>query len=154
MSPIESHDERTYAIIGAAFAVHTELGSGFLEPVYQAALAKEFTLQKIPFEKEVSVPICYKNELLDLCYRADFICFGSVLVELKAISALGKPEEAQIINYLKATHLEVGLLLNFGSRSAQCRRFSSSRNKSASSAKSADHGFEVTSLPVINRILD
>jgi GxxExxY protein len=126
-----NRDPRSYAIIGAAMAVHTELGPGFLEPVYQEALAFEMQQRSIPFEREVDVPIQYKGQRLGTAYRADFVCFGSVLVELKALRAIGGVEEAQIINYLKATGLEVGLLLNFGSQSLLHHRYASSRGKLA-----------------------
>ena len=116
-------DPRTYAIIGAAMEVHRELGCGFLEPVYQEALALELERQGTPFEREVELPLSYKGEPLKTSYCADFICFDSVVVELKALHALSGDEEARIINYLKATGLEVGLLLNFGTASLQHRRF-------------------------------
>ncbi len=106
--------------------VHTQLGCGFLEQVYQEALAIEFHLHGIPFEREVKLPIRYKGCKLETEYKADFICFGSVIVELKALSRLSSVEEAQIINDLKATGYEVGLLLNFGTESLQHRRFANS----------------------------
>jgi GxxExxY protein len=129
-------DPRTYAIIGAAMEVHNQLGSGFLEPVYQESLAIEFTNRKIPFRREVRLPIHYKGELLATSYCADFICFESVIVELKALARMSGTEESQVINYLKATDYEVGLLLNFGTRSLEHRRLIFS--KSVKSAKSAD----------------
>ena len=115
-------DPKTYEIIGAAMEVHRTLGPGFLELVYHEALAIEFQEKKIPYEHEVSLPVYYKTIKLHVAYRADFICFGDVLVELKAISQLGNNEKGQIINYLKATGLQVGLLLNFGSTSLQYER--------------------------------
>lgn len=132
----EKGDPKTYAIIGAAMEVHRELGCGFLEAVYQEALAVELTARGIPFEKEVELPIIYKSKRLATSYRGDFVCFKSVIVEIKAISALAGVEEAQILNYLKATGHEVGLLLNFGTESLQYRRFVFS--KSAPSAQSVD----------------
>src|SRR5947209_15920883 len=96
-------DPETFAIIGAAMEVHRELGRGFLELVYQTALALEFQERDIPFKSEVALPIRYKNKLLTCAYRADFVCFESVLVETKAISTLTSADEAQLINELKAT---------------------------------------------------
>ena len=107
-------DPQTYAIIGAAMEVHRVLGCGFLEPVYQEALEKEFLLRGIPFRREVELPVTYKGELLAVKYKPDFICYDAVVVELKALDKLGGKEKAQVINYLKATALERGLLLNFG----------------------------------------
>lgn len=115
-------DPKTYAIIGAAQTVHAELGCGFLEPVYQAALAIELTERGVPFEREVDLPLSYKGRSLDVFYRADFVCFDSVIVELKAIRTLSGVEEGQVINYLKATGLQVGLLLNCGAPSLEHRR--------------------------------
>jgi len=103
--------------------VHRQLGCGFLEPVYQEALAIEFANRDIPFIREVKLPLAYKGLALDTRYCADFICFNSVVVELKALSRTGGTEEAQLINYLKATGHEVGLLINFGARSLEHRRF-------------------------------
>lgn len=122
--PTDTRDPRTYKIIGAAMEVHRGLGPGFLEAVYQEALAIEFELQGIPFRREVDLPIRYKGRHLDTTYRADFTCYGEeVIVELKALSQISGKDEAQILNYLKATESEVGLLLNFGERSLVHKRF-------------------------------
>lgn len=134
-----NRDPRTYAIIGAAMEVHRQLGCGFLEAVYQAALAIELEARAIPFQKETELPVFYKGQRLACDYRADFVCFESVIVELKAVSELTGVHEAQVINYLKATGLEVGLLINFGAESLGYKRFI--RSSSVQSAKSADREF-------------
>ena len=103
--------------------VHRQLGCGFLEPVYQEALAIEFTQREIPFLRQEKLALVYKGQRLDTAYCADFICYCSVVVELKALSRMSGTEEAQVINYLKATGLQVGLLVNFGNRSLEHRRF-------------------------------
>ena len=117
------NDPRTYAIIGAAMEVHRQLGCGFLEGVYQEAFAIELTMRDIPYQREVDLPVFYKNRKLNISYRADFICYEAVIVELKALSKLGTVDEAQVINYLKSTGFPVGTLLNFGSASLEYRRF-------------------------------
>lgn len=124
-------DPRTHAIIGAAMEVHRALGCGFLEAVYQEALALELTQRNIPYRREVELPIFYKGQRLNTFYRADFVCFDGIIVELKALTKLSGLEEAQIINYLKATGLEIGLVLNFGTTSLEYKRFALSKNKSA-----------------------
>ena len=115
-------DTETYAIIGAAMAVHRQLGNGFLEAVYQEALAIEFNSQNIPFSREVALPITYSGVTLQTHYRADFICYGNIIAELKALGRLTGSEKSQVINYLKATNLHKGLLLNFGTTSLEHQR--------------------------------
>ncbi|MBQ7691794.1 MAG: GxxExxY protein [Muribaculaceae bacterium] len=114
--------EETYRIRGCAMAVHRELGCGFLEKVYQEALEIEFTANGIPFKRESRLDIFYKGTLLQQQYFADFICFDNIIVEIKAVSELTDIHRAQVFNYLKATDLRVGLLINFGERSVRIER--------------------------------
>ena len=102
--------------------VHRNLGQGFLEAVYQEALAVELTLRQLPHEREVTLPVTYKTQLLNVGYRADFICYGNLVVELKALAKLTPVEDAQLINYLKATGCQRGLLINFGGPSLEFKR--------------------------------
>jgi GxxExxY protein len=124
MTPAASAgDTQTFVIIGAAMEVHSILGSRFLEPVYQAALNVELERRGIPHAREVELSVYYKDFQLPVKYRVDFVCFGDILVELKAIDRLTSKESSQVINYLAASRLQRGLLLNFGAASLQCRRF-------------------------------
>src|SRR5262245_29418620 len=104
-----------YAVIGAAMEVHTVLGSGFLEPVYQEAFAIELTTRSIAFEPQKELHIFYKGHCLDKTYIADFVVLNVIVVEIKALDRLISKEEAQLLNYLKATGFSVGILINFGS---------------------------------------
>ena len=106
--------EEVFRIMGAAMEVYNVLKSGFNESVYQSALELEFGLRSIPFARQVPLRVKYKDQVLDKHFIADLICFGSVLVELKAITQLTLADEAQLHNYLRATGLRVGLLINFG----------------------------------------
>jgi GxxExxY protein len=120
--PAEMKDPQTYATIGAAMEVHRQLGSGFLENVYNEALRIELDERGIPHSREVDLIILYKGQPLSCGYRADFICYGEVLVELKAIKQLSSVERAQVIDYLKATGLRRALLFNFGAGSLEYER--------------------------------
>ncbi len=121
--PIHPHDERTYQIIGAAMEVHRTLHRGLLEKLYCEALAVEFELREIPFDDKSSCQVIYKNRPLSGYYWLDFVCYGEVVVEVKAQSSLTPADEAQLLNYLALTHKRVGLLLNFGAKSLQYQRF-------------------------------
>ena len=108
------YKEESYKILGAAFKVYNTLGAGFLEAVYQEALEIELQRQGIPYEREKELKIVYDGVELKQTYKADFVCYGKIIVELKAVSALDDAHRAQVYNYLHATGLKMGLLLNFG----------------------------------------
>lgn len=108
------YKEESYRIMGACFAVYNEKGPGFVEPVYQECVAIEFELQEIHFGAQQEVRLNYKGRPLLQTYKADFICFAKIIVELKAVSALRDEHRAQVHNYLKATGMKLGLLVNFG----------------------------------------
>lgn len=129
-------DVRTYAVIGAAMRVHGELGRGFLEPVYQEALTAELELRGIPYRREVDLPIHYRGVELVTRYRVDFLCFDDLVVEIKALSRLTSIEESQIINYLTASRMPKGLLMNFGAGSLQFKRFVRSQDEAVQSKSS------------------
>ncbi|WP_027455989.1 GxxExxY protein [Xylanibacter brevis] len=106
--------EESYKIVGAAFKVYNTLGPGFLESVYQEALEIEFQRQNIPYEREKELKITYDGVELKQTYKADFVCYDQIIVELKAVSALDPSHRSQVYNYLHATGFKLGLLLNFG----------------------------------------
>lgn len=108
------YKEESYKIIGACFEVYKEMGCGFLEPVYQECLEKELTLHGIPFDAQKIVELNYKGQKLDKIYKPDFLCFDKIIIEIKAVSKLNNEFRAQIINYLNATNMRLGLLINFG----------------------------------------
>lgn len=108
--------DEVFAVVGAAIEVHRELGSGFLEAVYQEALEFELTQRQIPFIRQQPLPIRYKHTILSKLYIADLVCFDQIIVEIKAIQRLTPVEHAQLLNYLKATHKPLGILMNFHSR--------------------------------------
>ena len=108
------YKEESYKIVGAAFKVYNTLGPGFLEAVYQEAFEIELQKQGIPFEREKELKISYDGIELKQTYKADFVCFGKIIVELKAVSELDDAHRSQVYNYLHATGNKLGLLLNFG----------------------------------------
>jgi GxxExxY protein len=116
------YKQESYKIIGACFEVHRELGCGFLEDVYHEALRVEFRTQGIPFEHEKKCPVYYKDTQLDKSYYADFVCYDHIIIEIKALSALCSRHEAQVLNYLKATRLRLGVLVNFGAETLSYKR--------------------------------
>jgi GxxExxY protein len=137
MNADSQQDPETYAIIGAAMEVHRELGNGFLEGVYQDALEMEFKHRNIPYQRERHVPVFYKTAPLGTPYRADFVCYGSIIVELKAIKTLTDVETAQVLHYLKATRFDRALLLNFATPRLEYKRFIQSQSHLRSSSSSA-----------------
>lgn len=114
--------EEVYAIVGAAMEVQRQLGPGFLEAVYQEAIEIELQARGIPFEPQKLLSVCYKGHRLRREYCADLVCFGQVIVELKCLDHLSRREESQILNYLKATGLRVGVLINFGAVELEWKR--------------------------------
>ncbi len=117
-----ARDVETFAIIGAAMEVHRVLGHGFLEAVYQAALADELGQRMIAFDEQVEFHISYKGRLLRTTYRADFVAHANIIIELKALDALTNRERAQLINYLRASSISRGLLINFGAPNLEYER--------------------------------
>ncbi len=103
-----------YAIQGAVFEVYREMGCGFLEAVYQECLEKEFALRNVPFVSQEELRLFYKDKLLQQTYNPDFICYEKIIVEIKAVKEIAPEHKAQVFNYLKATNMKLGLLVNFG----------------------------------------
>lgn len=114
--------DECYDVIGCCMEVHNQLGCGFLENVYQEALEIEFAEQGIPYVREKILDVIYKGKVLNKKYIADFVCFNELIVELKAVDNLAPEHTAQVLNYLKATGLRVGLLINFGTTRLQYKR--------------------------------
>ena len=107
--------DETYQVLGACFEVYNEMGCGFLESVYQECLERELAFCEVPFEAQQPIDLVFKGQGLSRTFSPDLLCFGKVIVELKAVRRLIAEHRAQVINYLKASRLEVGLLVNFGS---------------------------------------
>lgn len=116
------YQKETYAIRRCLIAVASELGNGYLEKVYQEALELEFLESGIPFEREARLEISYKGKPLKQEYIADFVCFGKIIIELKAVSQLNDVHEAQVLNYLKTTGFDLALLVNFGEKPLKIKR--------------------------------
>lgn len=117
------YEEETFKIIGACMAVHNEMGCGFLESAYQEALEMEFLELQIPFVCQKNIPVFFKGKKLKKYYKADFVCYENIIVELKSTLFMHQMGKAQVVNYLKATKYPVGLLINFGENSLQWKRF-------------------------------
>ena len=108
------HKEESYKIVGACFEVYNEKGNGFTEPIYHECLEIELGMQTIPFQAQAPLPLSYKEMPLRQRFQPDFICFGNVIVEIKAVSKLTDEHRSQVLNYLNATGYRLGLLVNFG----------------------------------------
>ena len=116
------YKEESFAIIGACMKVHRSLGAGFLEAVYEEALEREFVNQKIVYKRQVKLDLYYQGQKLKKQYRADFICYDEIIVEIKAVSQIPVAFYAQLQNYLKCTNMELGMLINFGTSSLTYKR--------------------------------
>jgi GxxExxY protein len=121
-------EDETYKIIGTCMKVHKALGNGFLESVYQEALGKAFLANEIPFEQKKMLKIKMGEINLDKYFVADFVCYDNIILEIKASKFIHKDNESQTINYLKASGLSIGLLINFGQTSLQWKRFINTPN--------------------------
>ncbi len=117
----------SFSIIGAALEVHKVLGCGFIEVVYQEALEEEFKKRNIPFEREKELLINYKEKQLSKTFRADFICYNRIIIELKAVSQFTDDHYAQLYSYLKASNLPLGILINFGKANLDYYRLPASK---------------------------
>ena len=118
------YKDECYAIQGAIFEVYQEIGPGFVESVYQECLERELSLRAIPFRSQAEIRIRYKGLLLDQYFKADLVCYDAIIVELKVCKAIDPAHCAQVINYLKATGMRLGLIVNFCSYpKAEIRRF-------------------------------
>lgn len=116
------YKEESFNIVGAAMEVHRIIGCGFTEPIYQEALEEEFKLRGIPYQREKVLHVTYKGKTLSKDFRPDFICYDSIIVELKAVDDFVDEHYSQVYNYLKATGLQLGLLINFGKKSLYHKR--------------------------------
>ena len=116
------YKDESFKIIGACMKVHLTLGVGFLEAVYEEALEKEFIIQNIPFKRQLKLELYYENQKLKKQYRADFVCYNTIVLEIKTVSHIPDVFYAQLKNYLKCTKMELGMLINFGMSSLIYKR--------------------------------
>jgi GxxExxY protein len=121
------YKDESYAIVGACMKVHRALGPGFLEAVYEEVVEKEFIVQNIPYKRQVKLDLYYEGVQLKKYYRADFVCYDSIIVELKAVTQIPSVLYAQLQNYLKCTNMELGMLINFGTPSLTYKRIVNSK---------------------------
>lgn len=122
------YKEESFKIIGACMKVHRSLGAGFLEAVYEEALEREFLIQNIPFKRQLKLELYYEKEKLKKQYRADFVCYDAIVLEIKAVQQLPVAFYMQLKNYLKCTNMELGMLINFGTPSLTYKRIINSKN--------------------------
>jgi GxxExxY protein len=122
------YKEESYKIVGICMRVHSNLGAGFLEAVYEEALEKELNKEKIPFQKQVKLELYYDNQKMNKTYRADFICYDKIILEIKAVSNMPTAFYAQLRNYLRCTKMKLGILINFGQPSLQYKRILNSKS--------------------------
>jgi GxxExxY protein len=127
------YKEESFRIIGACMKVHRTLGASFLEAVYEEALEKEFRDQKIPFERQVKLDVYYDDVKLKKQYRADFVCYDSIIIEIKAVVQMPTVFYSQLQNYLKCTRKELGMIINFGTSSLTCKRIINLKSSNNSS---------------------
>lgn len=116
------YKDESYQIIGICMNIHSTMGHGFLEAVYSEILEKEFIKNNIPYQREVKLNLFFKGEKLDKKYKADFVCYDGIILEIKAVSFLHENFSKQTLNYLKATNKQLGLLINFGEKSLKYKR--------------------------------
>ena len=114
--------DESFKIIGAALEVHSIIGCGFTEPFYQEALEEEMRIREIPFNREKTYEFTYKGKVLSKTFRPDFVCYDKIIVELKAVDDFTEEHFSQVYNYLKATGMELGILINFGKKSLEYKR--------------------------------
>lgn len=114
--------DETYKIIGAAMEVHKTIGCGFTEPIYQEAFEEELRLREIPYQREKTFRVTYKGKVLNKEFRPDFVCYDRIIVELKAVDGIVDEHYSQVYNYLKATGIQLGMLINFGKKSLEYKR--------------------------------
>ncbi len=131
------YKSESYAIMSACFAVYKDKGCGFLEPVYQECMEIELAHQQIAFVAQPKLRLKYRGRILTQTYEPDLICYDKIIVELKAVSALADEHRAQLLNYLHATQLKLGLLVNFGHYpKLECERIALTKSKSVQTAES------------------
>jgi GxxExxY protein len=123
------YKDESFAIVGACMKVHRALGAGFLEAVYEEVLEKEFQSQKIPYKRQVKLDLYYEGVKLKKQYRADFICYDTIIIEIKAVNQIPSVFYAQLQNFLKCTNMELGILINFGTPSLTYKRIVNIKNR-------------------------